>query len=439
MLSLRTVPFAITLVVLAALGAAACDAPRAVLEAPDSVAVAEGRATSFAFTAAPGAELTITSSADDLVAVRNEDAIDVTARIGAASGTITISDDTNGVEAAVDVTVTPLAFERVEWQAASPEDGPKAREHGALFVSADGGTVYLLQGGGYPNFPTQEVIDDAWQLDVDSGTWSPWEISGDVPPPAGSRRASQAPGSNVAYLFGGYDGAFVGNGELYRVDVATGTFTLVEQQNVGPLQRSLHAFAFDASGNRVIVYGGFYSDAGGAQDILDDTWIGLLDDAGTSVTWLEVTGGPSARYGMFFGIDESLARFVVWSGAGFPSQADPVNALDDAWLLELDGEGGPAWREISPGGDAPAGRRNGCGVVDPTMHGLFVFGGTSDGATTQQGMFALDLEREAWTALEREGEPPARSSSFGAAVPGGGIVCGMGNDDALYRDLFWLR
>lgn len=231
----------------------------------------------------------------------------------------------------------------------------------------------------------------------------------------------------------------MGNDELYRVNLATGAFNLVEQQNEGPAQRSLHAFAFDASGNRVIVYGGFYSDVDGGQDILDDTWIGLLDDAGTSVTWLEVTGGPSARYGMFFGIDEPLARFVVWSGAGFPSQADPINAFDDAWLLELDGEGGPAWREISPGGAAPPGRRNGCGVVDPVTHALFVFGGTSDGATTQQGMFALDLERETWTTLERDGEPPVRSSSFGAAVPGGGIVCGMGNDDATYRDLFWLR
>lgn len=431
---LRAVPFTITFAALSA-----CDAPPPVgIDAPANVVVAEGRATSFAFTAPPGDDITITSSApDDLVAVRNEDAIDVTARLGAASGTVTISDGTN--DAVIDVEVTPLAFDRVEWDAASEDDAPEAREHGALFVSADGSTVFLLQGGGYPNVPTQDVIEDAWQLDVASGAWSEWSISGDVPPAAGSRRASQAPGSDVAYLFGGYDGAFIGNDELYRVNLATGAFTRVTSLNEGPLARSLHAFAFDEAGNRLVVYGGFYSDVDGGQDILGDTWIGLLDADGTSVSWLEVNGGPDGRYGMFAGLDASLSRFVVWSGAGFPTQADPINAFDDAWVLDLDGDGGPAWREITPSGDAPAGRRNGCGVVDPLTHGLFIFGGTSDGATSEVGMSVLDLERESWSALVREGEPPIRSSSFGTALPGGGIVCGMGNDAATFRDLFWLR
>ena len=54
-------------------------------------------------------------------------------------------------------------------------------------------------------------------------------------------------------------------------------------------------------------------------------------------------------------------------------------------------------------------------------------------------MFAFDLATEGWTELERQGEPPARSSSFGAAWPGRGVVCAMGNDAVTFQDLFWLQ
>lgn len=417
-----TVRFSIILS-LSVLPAASCDAPPALLDLPASVTVREGRSASFVL----DAELDVEAS-EPLTIVRDGDTVTITAPLGASDGSLTVNEaDT------IDVTVTPLAFERSEWL----DDGPKAREHGAMFVSADGATIYMMQGGGYPNFPSQEVIDDAWQLDVASGTWSPWETSGDVPPAAGSRRAAQAPSGDIGFLFGGYDGDFVGNDELYRVDLATGVFTRIASQNAGPPPRALHAFAFDADGNRVIVYGGFYFDAGGAQDILADTWIGLLDDESDTVAWLEVSGGPPARYGMFFGFDELSSSFVVWSGAGFPSRADRINAHQDTWVLDLETS---AWRELGTLEGAPAGRRNGCGVVDGVTRGLYVFGGTSDGATSEPGMFALDLERERWIAIAgRDGEPPVRSSSFGAPLPGGGIVCGMGNDDATYRDVFMLR
>jgi hypothetical protein len=330
-------------------------------------------------------------------------------------------------------TLADLTFSDVSWQ----DDGPEAREHGALMVADDGGTIFLLSGGGYPNAPSQEMLADAWRFDVASATWTPWAITGDVPTAAASRRVAMLPG-NRAVLFGGYDEDFSSLDDAFLVELDSGVFSVLTQTNPRPLPRSLHAFGYDEPSDRLVVFGGFYGSPA-TQDILDDTWRGeLLEDTGT-VLWERVEGPrPAPRYGMFAGVEPGSRRFVVFSGAGFPTQADPVGALDDVWALSLDGA--PAWTELTPEGTAPPGRRNGCGVVDPVTHAMFVFGGTADGRTTEPGAWLLDLADGArWSAATDTGVPAVRSSGFGAAWPGGGFVCGFGNSADVYRDLFFLR
>jgi hypothetical protein len=74
---------------------------------------------------------------------------------------------------------------------------------------------------------------------------------------------------------------------------------------------------------------------------------------------------------------------------------------------------------------------------DPVGRRLFVFGGTKDGRTTLEGLWALSLEpgHEEWTKLDAPGAPPVRSSGIGFAFPDGGVGCGFGNDDFPYADL----
>ncbi len=407
---------------------AGCADPPAIT-APAEVVVPEARAVEFAFQAHGAVSLTQTGTFD--ARFGDGDTVAITAPFGATGGRIelvaNLGDD--AATTTIDVIVTPLAFTRTTWT----DDGPTPREHGALLVADDGASVFLLSGGAYPNYPTQEVLADAWRFDVDSGAWSAWDVTGDVPPAAGSRRTARAAG-DIAYLYGGYDGDSVSLDDLYRVDLASGAFVRLAQSDARPKPRSLHAFGYDAAHERLIVSGGFSTD-GVAQDILDDTWLGALD--GDAVVWEELQGlGPPPRYGAFFGTDD--ARFVVVSGAGFPTASDPIAAYEDVWVLSLDDA--PLWTELHPAGEAPRGRRNGCGVVDPITHGLLVFGGTHDGRTSEPGTFLLDLRGEGrWSSAARDDEPPLRSSAFGAALPGGGFLCGFGNDAATYQDLLKLR
>lgn len=328
--------------------------------------------------------------------------------------------------------LSELEFASVSWA----DEGPLPREHGAMAVSDDGGTLFLHGGGGYPNAPSQPMYNDSWRLDVGSEVWSRWAVSGDVPPPGASRRAARASG-DIVYLHGGYLDGFVTSDALYRLDLDSGVFTEVLQSTPRPPTRSLHAFVFDEMAQQFVVFGGYHADNDGGA-VLGDTWIGALTPGLDIVDWTEVTSvGPSPRYGAFAGLDAHPARLIVFSGAGAPTATDPINASDDVWALSL-GEA-PAWTPLVPTGEGPVGRRNGCGIVDPLTRGLFVFGGTADGATTARGAYLLDLEAGEWLSAPSTDAPVPRSSGFGAALPNGGFVCGFGNDADVHRDVFFLR
>ncbi len=88
------------------------------------------------------------------------------------------------------------------------------------------------------------------------------------------------------------------------------------------------------------------------------------------------------------------------------------------------------------------GRRNGTFALDPLHHRLLVWGGTSDGRVTREGLLAFDLDRghEGWSEVPTEGDAPARSS--GGMVFDGQrqrMLVGFGNGARVYTDLWSLE
>lgn len=357
--------------------------------------------------------------------------------LGAATVRVELVDG-RGQRATVPLTLRPhrLAWRRrVTWDAS----GPQTREHGAFFLDADAKAAYMLQGSGYS--PQFEPIGDSWRLDLVTGAWSPWKPTGDEPPAGASRRVAPVPGTKRAYAYGGYTGfesTSKTESDLYRVDLGdpARTFTRVTSIGAGP-PRQLHALAYDAKGEQLVVFGGFTDEP--VQDALDDTW--LVKVEGDTARWSKLEAkGPSARYGSFTAFDAESRRLVVWSGGQFPvASSDPVNAAQDGWALDLSADP-PVWSKLAPAGEPPPGRRNGCAMHDPIGRRLFVFGGTSNGKTTEPGLFVLDLEpgREAWTKLTLDGEPPLRSSGFGFTTPEGDLACAFGNGAKIYADVNFL-
>ena len=327
-----------------------------------------------------------------------------------------------------------LHVAKLDWQKAITwgQEGPQEREHGAFFYDEGKNTAWLLQGSGYK--PQFKPIDDDWKLDVSTGVWTAWVPTGDTMAPAGSRRTAHAE-KNVFYTFGGYTDT-ADEGGVYRLDLDNAAKTVTKLTSVGAIPaRELHAFEYDAVSQQLVVFGGVTS--GGS--VFGDTWLGKV--AGDTVTWTEVKfakgSAPTPRYGSFVGFDAVARRMVVFSGASVPKgSADPVNPQPDAWALDV-AQDPPVWSLIDVPG-APPGRRNGCGVYDAAGRRLIVFGGTSDAATTQPGLFILEVTpgAERWSTFTRPAPGVARSSGFGFAdAPSGNVYFGFGNGDTIYRDL----
>jgi hypothetical protein len=422
----------------------AADAPPEI-SGPAAIVAPEGRTVSTPVTATDpdGGPVTVSATVPaglDAEVVAGE--ADFTLRLHAAydavdgAAVLAATDEagaTSDVEIAVDV--IPIAWtDVVEWT----DDGPEAREHASVLVDDASGSIYVMFGSGYA--PYLEPLGDAWRFDVATRTWSEATLEGDVPPPGGSRRFAGQRGSGHGWLHGGYGEGNVSFGELYSV-VADGdvlTFQEVPQEN-GPGPRVLHVFGFDPGTETFALHGGV-----GGSSLRGDTWSMKIVD-GVAV-WTLVHGGtlagaPQARYGAFSGVDEEAGRMVLFSG-----QTSQTAFGQDTWILDLRAEAGPTWTEVTPAdGSGPPGRRNGTSVWDPSGPRLFVFGGTSDGATSQPGLFAFDARagHEGWAEIERDGRPPMRSSGFGAFVTPGedqqgidsAVWMGFGNDDDTYRDL----
>lgn len=349
-------------------------------------------------------------------------------------------DDGAGKTASIPVALAsrPLVWKkRIAWTKGS---GPQTREHGVFVVDEGARAAFLFQGSGYD--PQWKPIEDSWRLDLATKTWTSWTPTGDVPSARAAHRAAIVPGTTIAYVYGGYTG-FGGTekseSDLHRLDVANSTKSFTKLTNVGAaMPRQLHSIAFDAKGERLVVFGGFTDVP--VQNALDDTW--LVNVAGDTATWtkIETKVAPSPRYGFFNAFDAESRRFVVWSGGQMPeSDQDPVNAAQDAWGLDVSVDP-PVWSKIVAKGEAPKGRRNGCSMHDPVGRRLFVYGGTLNGRTTEPGLYALDLTpgREAWSKVDLANAPPIRSSGFGFATAAGDVSCAFGNGTSDYADVNML-
>lgn len=348
----------------------------------------------------------------------------VAAGYGATSGDVvlTLTDDKAASSTAtLVVTVKPLRWSpRTTWSGA---EGPEAREHPAVLTDDATGSIYVMFGSGYS--PYGELFGDAWRFDTATGDWTACAMMGDVPPAAGSRRIAGRRGQPEGLLYGGYRADQEPVGDLVRVVAAgnTLTFTNVPQQG-GPMPRFLHLWTHDPVSGRFVVFGG----AGGT--VLADTWVMTLQQ-GTAV-WDRVTGGlaPSARFGGFFGTDESSGRVYLFSG-----QQGVGTFADDVWVLDARAEP-PFWDIVPELVSTPPGRRNGSYVMDPTGPRLWVFGGTFDGMTSAPGLWALNAVpgSSRFDEVVLADPPPMRSSGIAVAI-NGAVWIGFGNDRSVYADM----
>jgi hypothetical protein len=297
----------------------------------------------------------------------------------------------------------------------------------------------MLMFGGHLYHPVQwTVTNDLWSIDLTNGQWSLVQ-SANTAPMQGSAQVAPMPGAPAVLVHGGDapDGSLPN--QLWSFDYGgTRTWTPVTSSSVMPMGRLLDGFVFDAPRNR------YLSAFGYSETALSDQVMAFTPDGHGGGDWQILATAddqgqrPSARYGFAYALDAETDRLIVFSGGQVGSAADPVNAAQDTWALEL-AETPARWVKLAATAVQPAGRRNSGFGFDAVGHRLIVWGGTDDASTVVTDVLALDLDRgaEAWHFLTVANPPPARSSGAAVFDPRRNrALFGFGNSrTGIYTDL----
>jgi hypothetical protein len=125
--------------------------------------------------------------------------------------------------------------------------------------------------------------------------------------------------------------------DVYALDVSTpsGAWRKLAPSGSKPKPRRGHVAAFDATADRMLVFGGQTYD-----DLLNDTW--ALDfSVGGDGEWKPVVlaSAPPPRYDASAAWDPDLRRFYVGSGAQY------YDVRSDVWLLDVPNG---TWSALAP-------------------------------------------------------------------------------------------
>ena len=185
-----------------------------------------------------------------------------------------------------------------------------------------------------------------------------------------------------------------------------------------PSARFGHTAVYDATNNRMVVFGGG-TGSSTPGPCLNDLWL-LQNANGVSATpaWTQqrpLGTAPTPRFAANAVYDPNTNTMILFGG--YDCTATYFN---DVWLLSnANGLGGtPAWSQLSPSGTAPSGREAATAVYDSTNNVLMVFGGDA-GTTVDGDVWILSHANGMggtpfWTQLSPTGTAPVARSGHSA-------------------------
>ncbi|MCK5733908.1 MAG: hypothetical protein KAI38_06960, partial [Candidatus Latescibacteria bacterium] len=244
------------------------------------------------------------------------------------------------------------------------------------------------------------------------------------------------------------------------------TWTQLNPTGGLPAKRSGHSAVYNASTNRMIVFGGCVgANIVSAPSVLNDVWVlENADGMGGTPAWHQLTPtgpSPSARAYHPAVYDPTTNRMIVFGGN--PRVGYCRGTTNDIWVLEhADGLGGtPAWHSLSPTsatGTPPGVRNLHCAVYDPDTNRLMVFGGQDACESDKNDVWVLEHANGLggipnWILLNPVGGAPVGRSAhsavydpgsnrmiiYGGAYPYKGDVWALENANGLGGTPNWIE
>jgi len=258
------------------------------------------------------------------------------------------------------VAFSGLGLAQAAWTQLTPTGGPPTeRGFGATAVSDPNGDMTLFAGGvGTPG--GRANFNDVWVLSGDNG-------------------------------------------------LSAAQWTQLLPNGGSPAARDNHVAVYDRIHNRMIIFGGC---GGGCLPALNDVWVLTnANGAGGTPSWSQLTPvgpGPAPRIALAAAYDASSNRMIIFGGQDGGGQV-AGETFGDVWVLSnANGLGGsPSWTQLSPIGGPPPGQYQPTSAYDAANNRLMVFGGFG-GAGTSNAVWVLTSANglggtPAWINLIPEG------------------------------------
>ncbi len=305
-----------------------------------------------------------------------------------------------------DVWTLSLAGATPTWTQLSPAGStPAARSYASAALDTLNDRLLVFGGAqtAGSNGPPSNFLNDVWALSLSgTPTWTQLSPSGTAPSVRAGSQVIWDGAAQRLVAFGGFDGGFLADAYTLSLSGSPAWNTL-SPGGTTPAARAVGSAVWDPVGNRMLMYGGFYS--AGGNSYLSDLWSLSL---GGSPAWTQLspTGGPpSTRQAPEAAYDSHLGAMVMYGGG---DDGNGGTITDLAWRLSLGGS--PQWTEIGTGDISQ--RQSATAIFDPVRQRLVAFGGQIDGNNTQtysNEVWTYDLAGN-WSLLTPTGTPPTPRS-----------------------------
>jgi galactose oxidase-like protein len=273
-----------------------------------------------------------------------------------------------------------LSPETLQWSRGVAH-GPGPSRRGGAGIAIDPIAHRLLVCGG-SDASYYDMHSDAWVLPLDGPqVWKRLVPDATRAPIRGGAGDGYDPSRSRLVVFGGSDELGGFRNDTWAVDLSGApSWSALATRGSPPPGRYWHATAWDPVRDALVVFGGHNGDP---YHPLGDLWV--LSFARGKPAWAQIApagAGPAARMLSQLVYDSARDRFLLLFGY------DGAHALSDVWELRISST--PAWRQLAPGGAAPASRAAEMCVYDAVRDRVLVFGGGTNSGNLND-MWALNF------------------------------------------------
>lgn len=302
-------------------------------------------------------------------------------------------------------------------------------------AAALNGRVYSF-GGCNGSRQTADLV----RFDPGSGQVEVVQPGGSHPPARSKHGLAAAPSDNRLYLYGGTGTEQGTLGEVWSYRESENKWAKHDVSGTQPPSRFDAAWVWDPDSERLLLFGGVDVGRGNSKNdrFVNDLW--SFDPSENTWTQLQENrsgSGPRPRKHQMGVWDEEEGRLLIYGGHAQRDDGSKIN-YKDLWAYD---PASGSWTLLDDGEPGPEHRVDTGAAWEPTIDGLFLYGGMkfsgSDADRRLGDLWSYETSIDEWTERS-SGSPEARQQHELVHVNGSLILIGgYGSISGRYLATVW--